>query len=397
MGFISAYLQHTAEYESPTSFWQWSAYSTVAAVMRDHCYRKYGDSHLYPNIYVLLLAESAIHRKDRPVKTCEHLVDEVNNTKVISGRASIQAVLQELVITETDPKTGKLMHDGGSAIFIAEEMSASIVADPDAIKVLTQIYDYKKEYKLRHIGQGKRTAKKVVFSMLGASNEDLLKGLYDDTAIKGGLLGRTFVILPDEIRARNSLVMDTKEYIATRERRYASLAPMLREIAVLEGEMILDMDAAIEYDSWYRAFWEGIKNKHDKSGIVGRIHTGVLKISMILAADRLSMSVCKGDIEEAIEICTKLLPNYGSFMMTSGKSTIKEAGAIILQELASQPGMEMTRQILIQRHWSDFDPDLLDKVIQAFEQGGLIQQISQGGGKMAYRLTTKCVEIMRGK
>lgn len=390
MPFIQKFLDHTSSYESPTSFWKWAAYGAISAVLRDNCYRRQGDDYLFPNIYTLLLADSAIHRKGRPVRLAESLISQVNNTKTISGRASIQAILDELARTETDQKTGKITK-GGSAIFVAEELAAGIVADPESIAILTNIYDYKAKFTSRLRSQGSFKIERLVFSMLAASNEDLLRGLYDTTAIKGGLLGRTFVVLPDEFRESNSLL----EFV-DRSEDYRELARLLEEVSKLHGEFIIEDDARIEYESWYKPFRMSYKDKVDKAGVVGRIHTGVLKLAFILAANSYALNVCKCHVEEAITECLQLIPNYRSFLMTSGKSNISETGAIILEDLLAARNHEVSRKQLLRDHWSNFDSELLDKATLTLEQAGLLQSHTVGN-EMSFKLTDKCVELMRGK
>ena len=391
MSFIQDYLTHSAEYESPTSFWKWSSYGAISSVLRDNVYRCQGDDFLFPNIYTLLLADSAIHRKGRPVKLAEALIAAVNNTKVISGRASIQAILDELSHTETDKKTGNIIK-GGSAIFIAEELAAGIVADPESIAILTNIYDYKLNFTSRLRTQGNFKIEKLVFSMLAASNEDLLRGIYDQTAIRGGLLGRTFVITPNEFRPSNTL-FNLPDKTESRKK----LISQLTDISKMRGEMKFDKDAIGEYKGWYEPFRMSYKNKVDKTGIVGRLHTGVLKVAIILAANHVSMNVTKEYMEEAISECLSIIPNYRSFLMTSGKSNISETGAIVLEELLSAAGKNytVTRKVLLREHWSSFDGELLDKATSTLEQAGLLLSVLEGN-ELAYRLTDKCLETMKG-
>src|SRR5665213_1423119 len=96
--FITSFLKHTEEYESPGSFWRWGAYATIAAVLRDSVYYDHGLRKTYANIYVVLLADSAEYRKSGPFQPITDLLnsDGLRNTKVIRGRSSIQAVLDDL-------------------------------------------------------------------------------------------------------------------------------------------------------------------------------------------------------------------------------------------------------------------------------------------------------------
>jgi hypothetical protein len=393
--FLSAYLEHTKYYESPGSFWQWSGFATISAILRDSCYRRQGDSYLFPNIYILLLADSSGHRKGRPIDLCEMLVHAINNTKVIGGSSSVQALIDELAHTETDARTGRLKK-AGSGIFVAQELSAALVEDPRAIKILTDIYDYKPMgYTVRLISRAHSKIDKLVLSFFGASNEHLLKGLFDQAAIYGGLLARTFLILPNEFRESNSL-WDSPETLDRRQKSFKHLVELLLGISQLQGEFIFSEDAQYEYDVWYKPFRMSYKKRPDKSGVTGRIHTSILKIAMILAANDLTLCVGKRHVEQAIEHCMALLPNYKVFVMTSGNSNIKEAGAIILEEMINAEGHRITRKNLLARHWADFDADMLDKVVVTLTGGGLLTEVTCGN-EVTYCLTDKCLAIMGGK
>lgn len=388
MSFIKLLLDHTAPYESPESFWKWSAYCTVAAVMRDSCYIRQGDSDLYPNVYVLLLADSAVHRKGNPVRFCEKLTSKISNTKIISGRTSIQAILDELARGETHPKTGKTIK-GGSALFSAAELSAGIVNDPEAIKILTDIYDFKEEYTSRLRGTGTFHIKNICFTMMAASNESLLIDLYDEKARTGGLLGRTFLVKPNEFRPGNSL-FDFPDTTASMKRILDSLL----EISKLSGEMIISDAAKLEYNNWYKPFRASQERVKDKTGILGRIHTSILKLAMVLCADHtLGLSIQKCHVEEAISEGMGLLPNYTQFVMSGGKSPISNLATIVLQQLFDADNHSLSRAYLLRTNWNEFTMEDFDKFIATMEQALMIGAAMFDDG-IGYKLTKKCIEIL---
>lgn len=383
--FVQAFMDHTRQYESPGSFWKWAAYSAIAGVLRDNVYLADGDSRLYPNIYVLFLAGSA-QRKGRPINTAETLVHAVNNVKIISGRASIQAILVEIGQTETNAKGA--LKPGGSAIFFAPELSAGIVSDDQSIQILTDIYDYKSTgHTTNLIGRGKSKLDKLIFSMLAASNEELLKELYSIKAIKGGLLGRTFLIKANESRAANA-------FPTADEKGLIEITSLLREISLLRGIFEFTKESRQLYSAWYGQFYEQAKKRSDTSGVFGRLHTNVKKLATLLAANELSTVIENRHVEQAIDECLGLLPNYSSFMISSGKSTIADAGAIVLTELAAHG--YVSKKQLIREQWMHFDPELLDKTITAFEISGLVTS-NLVKSDISYSLTEKGKEIMGKK
>lgn len=393
MDYVSSLLEHTKTFESPTSFWKWSAYATIGAVLRNNVWKQDGDGKLYPNIYVLLLAGSG-ERKDRPVKTCESMIKKIANTRCISGRTSIQALVDEIGYAESS-KDGRVI-EGGAAIFVAPELAAGIVSDPAAIDILTDIYDNKPEgYNIYLRGRSKTSLGSTTFTMLAASNEAMLKELFTIKSTQGGFLARTFVVKPNEQRPPNPLT-DVIDMSTSK----AKLVTHLQEIAKLKGCCILTIGAKLEYDDWYVGYRILCRNKPDPSGVMGRLQTGVFKVAMILAANDGKLEISKENIEEAIELCMGLLPNYNTFIMSTGKSELATAGALLIEAIKKGEnggGNRRSRKSILREHWADIDAPMLDACVQTLDQAGFIKiEMSQDNGHI-YSLTEKCLEVMDNK
>lgn len=384
MDFIKSFLIYTQHYESPTSFWKWSAYATIAAVLRDSVYISQMDKKLYPNIYVLIMADSAVQRKDLPVELSTAFVTKINNTKVINGRSSIQAILDELA--KTGHNDQGIMLKGGSALFSASELSANIVNDPEAINILTDIYGFKENYVSR-LRSGGFHIKNVCFTMLAASNKELLIPFFDNKAVYGGLLGRTFLILPNEFRQGNSLWNAT-----TRPFEFDDLFKVLQNFAALRGEIKVEEDAKQEYDSWYLPFRMSYEKKPDKSGVAGRIHTSILKVAILNAINETCELVLrKKHVEEAINDCLELMNNYSELTMGSGKSKDAEIGALLLGALSSDKEHTVSKRKFLQVHWNDVDSESLDKIVNTLVVAGFIRQDVENND-FVYRLTPIGIE-----
>ena len=388
--FYSAYINHTSIYETPLSFWRWSAYSIISSILKDKCYIKNGDSLLFSNLYILFIAESSGHRKNRPVEFGQTLVNSINASKTISGRASVQAILDELASTETDAKTGRVIKSN-SATFYAPELSAGIVSDPDGLRVLTDIYDYKTNpYKNRLRTGPSFNLERVVFSMLSASNQDMLTNLFDQSIIKGGFIARTLLVMPNEFRAPNSLLRLDHEAL---KKSKEDIILHLRRINQLSGEFQIDDSSITEYESWYNPFRKEYAKRKDITGIIGRIHTHILKIAMILAANELTQCIQKRHVEQAIEECLGLIPNYNTFTMSNAKTEIGSIGGTIITELLTAKDHMLSRKAIIRAYWHSFDLDLMDKAVLALEEAGMLKTHQTKDG-LYYQLTPYALEIM---
>src|SRR5215510_6063686 len=128
------------ELESPQSFWYWSALSAISAVVKDQVWLGRQLYKLYPNIYVMLHADSGL-KKGPPVSMAKQLVSMVNNTRIISGRSSIQGILKDLATAHTspDPKVKPVMKS--VAFICSSELTSSLVGDKVATDILTDLYD----------------------------------------------------------------------------------------------------------------------------------------------------------------------------------------------------------------------------------------------------------------
>jgi hypothetical protein len=140
MNWVQEVVDLHYELESPESFWRWAAISVLSAVVKDNVWINQQIFNMYPNIYTMFHADSGL-KKGPPVNMAKKLVKMVNNTRVITGRGSIQGILKDLGTVQTAPG-GKLVGGGKSVAFIcSSELSSSIVEDKVATKILTDLYD----------------------------------------------------------------------------------------------------------------------------------------------------------------------------------------------------------------------------------------------------------------
>jgi len=382
MDFISQFINYTRDYESPTSFWRWAAYATVAATLRNNVYFEHGLRRTYPNLYVVLLADSAKYRKSGPFGPITSLLKEMKSTKVIVGRTSVQSILDEL-----SQNSGGLK--GGSCLLCAEEMASFFVQDPALIPLITDMYDFRSEFQY-NLRSGKIKITDLCVTMLAASNETFLREVYTTAAVYGGLLGRTVMVKPDEIREPNSLLdVNLKQYDTK------DLSNSLYKIKLLNGPVTITEDAKTIYNMWYQALYKSYEKIADRTGVTQRMHTTVLKLAIVIAASYYSTEINEHHMKEAIEQITKLKANYEVYAMSSGKSTQAEIGALLLNSLWNTPKQEMKREDVLRNYWHMMSAEDLDKLITTLEQGGLIVLNHSTNGKVSYGMTEKCKEIYR--
>lgn len=392
MNFISGFLEYTKHSESPESFLRWAAIATVGATMRDNVYLDVGaGERVYPNLYLILVARSGACRKGFPLKVSKRLIDKIGNTKIIAGRTSIQAVVSDLSRSYTAQMGGGHgLMQGASGLLYSEELAAFMVDDKATIPILTDLYDYHEKWTNNLKSTETETLKNVCLSMISASNETFLKEVYTKSAIYGGLLARTILVLEQKRRQKNARIR--RQETAVDEQM---LVASLRKVAAMKGTMAFDDAAADCYESWYNSIDDD--SYESKSGVEARMHTTVLKVAMCLAAAEPDpvLVVREVHVIEAIDLCIQNLKNYKFMTMGTGQSKISAPGTAVLTELLKEPGHELTRVRLLQRLWGEVDALTLDQVINTMQGGGLLSIVVGGKDGQSYRLTERCIELYK--
>lgn len=396
MNFIESYHDYTKNFESPGSFWRWSSFSIISAVLRDNVHMRYGVNTIYPNIYVLLLAGSALYRKGAPIVLAERLLERVGNTKILAGRSSVQGLIDGLKTNATDDK-GKIQK-GGSAICLLPEMAAGLVQDVSAIQILTDIYDFKEKYTTRLRGLGEFKIERLVFSIFAGSNIDMLNELFTTSAVYGGFLGRTFVVKPDEQRPGNSLLGAENQ-----DKLEDALYKQLVDISKLKGIITFSPKAAEMYEKWYLQFREKTFKTKDnlgigKTGVTGRIHTGIIKLAIILAANQLKLVVCEDIMGQSISECLMLLDNYREFV---GKSAGQTQQGLVAQALITaladkENNGEITHKKFLFEHLDLIEGQNLIEAVKILESAKIIDVITDKS-QVSYKLTKEGEEKLMGK
>jgi hypothetical protein len=418
--WLSDFVDQHAELESPKSFWRWAAISAMSAVLKDQVWLNRQIYNLYPNIYCMLHAESGL-KKGPPISAARQLVKSVNNTRIISGRSSIQGILKDLGTAYTQPG-GKIVNKS-VAFICSSELSSSIVDDKVATKILTDLYD--RQY---NVGEWKSLLKMETFelkdptiTMLTATNEAMSEDFFTRSAIQGGYFARTFIVYEKESKVINSLMYPLKHtpnYVISANylKEIAKLTGPFEPTAVLEqcglykykrikhGREIWFNEVGLLYDNWYENFREVIKTiDKDETGTLNRFGDSVLKVAMLLSLARepkLELSV--EAMDEAIRECEKLLGNVRK--TTMGKHGISQSAllkTLIIMELLNRENHQVSRTMLMKKMWQHYEnAQEFDDMLASFDAAGMIIT-SSVGNQILYTMPANQVgelqEYMKGK
>jgi hypothetical protein len=400
MDWLDTILEEHKEYESPTNFWYWSALTAISAVMKDNVWiNRGGLFNLYPNIYTILYADSGL-KKGPPISMARQLVKMVGNTKIISGRSSVQGIIKELASAETQP--GGQINLKAHGFICASELSAALVEDKAALDILTDLYDriyhtdgYSSLLKMEHF-----TLKDPTIQMLGGINQAHADNFFGNKDIKGGYIGRTFIIHETKRGAINALIEDPDVLPD-----YKKAGEYLKELAKLRGPFTpLKGTATGRYfKEWYHEFVRSVDEQkiQDPTGTLNRFSESVMKVAMLISLARTGELVIPIRImEEAVTRCETLIGNVRKTTMGTGKSTWAQEKALLIQELIDRENHKISREMVNKKWYMRANSKEWDEVALSLEAAGFIR-ITIENNQAIYEMPAEKVEEwklhLRGK
>lgn len=395
MGFLEDLLDMTVELESPRSYWYWSGLAAVSAVSKHLKLSRGGAYDLYPNIYVLLVGKSAI-RKGPPINLAKKLVSMCDVTRVISGRSTIQSIL-DILSKAKACKNGEILTDA-SGFIVSGEQSNSITDDPQSQTILTELYDtgYNDKWVNSTLSGGITELKNPCITVLGATAPEHIPEYIQARSVKGGYIGRTMIVFEDRRSRLNSLTK-IPEIVLQPEK----LVKWLLRIGKLKGEFTLTPEGAAAYDAWYYPYNEAIERGEmdDETGTAGRLGDHVFKIAMLLSlASRDDLLIKPDDIQDAISACTNFTVSVRRISaQTKGKTDIGVKMSMVFNVLLKFEGEFVPRSKVLQRTYPDVDAYELDRVIETLKASKWIEIAEEQGKEISYRMKKQIIDHFKAK
>src|SRR6267142_3354814 len=386
---LEALLEDTKDSESPVRFKLWAYLFVIGAITkRSIYYRLKGILKLYPNLYVMLIADSGFG-KQFPITMATKLLRTLNITRNIIGQSSIQGIIDPLLSKVITLENGVIIRNAEGAV-ISSEFSNMLVTDLQALTLLTELYDTEHlDIWEKNLVRGQVRLRNVFLSFLTGTNLEHYNDKVQEKDIRGGFIARTLCIHETEIGALNSLMEEGPDI------DWEKHCGRLREISKLAGPMSMSRDAKQLYDNWYYSFYKD--PPVDKTGWVRRAREHVIKVAMCLSLiDRDDLIITKEHIADSMDFCFKVMKDVVNIAKKSGKSKYRSQYAIITMELIKAPGHMMKRQRLLNKHLGEFTWKEFAETIETLVQGGYVENV-EIDGEAGIKLTAKHIEELESK
>ena len=248
---LSDYLEYSQTQESPTLYHTWVAISMVAACLERNVWLDRGFYKVFPNLYTMLIGDSAIYKKSTCVEMGKDLLYELDDKPVMyEGQITIPSLIKEIGGEKKDMVTGAYVPNS-RILLLAPELSVFLRDDTQAREIiyfLTDFYTGKtKPWKKTTVTSVTAEIHSPCINFLGCSTAEWLAIGLSTADFGGGFMGRCLFVVPTYPPKRIAHPEVTDAQRAARER----VVGKLRHIRTLRGEFGLSGEAREFYQNWY--------------------------------------------------------------------------------------------------------------------------------------------------
>ncbi len=375
-GFLKAMIRFNAGTEIPDFYAVWAGISAISACLSRKCFVKFRPI-LYPNLYVIFVAESALCHKTTAIDYTEELLSYLKDPPQAFAQKGTPVGLIRLFANNLKIE-GK--HDwGAQGILIADELKTLL--DHQAymsglITLLTKLFDSQgRDFNYVTAGHGVETIKDSCLSLLGGITLKDLRQAVPSEAFGGGYTSRCIFVLAKQTDIDVSWPEETNEQSAL----LSSLTHDLNIIRNFSGEFKPTAKAKKLFDKIYRKFrTDGRQNRYGElGGYLGRRGPTLIKLMMSVSASRKdTMTLDESDVEIANDLLCQTeigLPTIIQHVLSNREG---EQTNEVLQIIRTEG--EVARASILRTFSHNMRASELDSVIQTLIESDLVAVRVQG-------------------
>lgn len=373
--WLETYCEYHLIGETAPDFHTWSGLSILSALTERKIWMDRGIYTLFLNLYICLVAESAVCRKSQAVRNVTTFLKQLEHPISPAGDSITMPALLSF-----------LANEGGAVILTLSELETFLgdVYKTGLHPVLTHIYDCPDDTKIRTVSRGGETLRDVFINILGATTpKDLVRSVPADKA-GGGLPARFIFIHREEPNEPNLF----PEVSAHNFQNYQKLLSDAAEIRELQGAIGLDDKAKEIAEKWYKKHWTKVKSKVMGSvmqGYIARKHDTLFKIAGLLSlAYSDSLIITEHDINYAIEL---LEANETTLFVTHRLLEAREKGldCVLVENIIKKAGYIGHSKLLSMINHKMSGADLAIIIDTLYGSGSINIDIGLGGKKYTWK------------
>jgi hypothetical protein len=430
-GFLTDMVYFMRGMEVPTLFTLWSGLWLLSTVIKREAWLKWFPLDMFPNLYVILAGPAGSKKSttidDVGMPILERMqqymyhpnVRRMKNINVVKDKMTPEALLDAML---PGNKKGKasfvLVDDKGNPLLdehnrplrykatsetgiVLSEMTSSIGKrsyTEGFVEILLDLYNPKERWEWRTRSEGAKYMYRTYVTLLAATTPTAFKESVPKVAAGDGFLSRCVTVYQSMTNRRFSMPRSVENGPTLDE-----LAMRLAWIAEKSlGAFTLSEEAFALYDSWYDDHKDFLERNENEGGLRGRMDLNLLKVSLLLRAQRYDTEpenvITEDDMRDAIELLHVTYGLSAELMGELGDEVRADADKVrrILGKYKRLSRVELMRK-------THFKADDLNQVLDYLVQVGDITIMLNGrmksypskAGEETYEITDLCEKSIR--
>ena len=367
--WLEGYLEYTEETESSPIFNKWVGVSTLASALRKKTWLELGRLKVFPNLYIVLVAEPGVARKSQAISYATSIIREVPSIVTAADSTTAHGLMQELeesTCYDRLPDNSPMRHASLSVISKEFESFLGSAGSTKMITTLTDLFDSGEEtWRHRTKSSGISTIPSVFLNILGATTPSSLRDSLQGIAVGGGLTSRILFVYSEKKHKKIAIPELTPRLLELKE----LLVHDLQLISEITGGFQYTPDALDFWKEWYEAYDESSKErlqpKKEFDGWYSRKPLLLQKMCLILASSKTSDRLIRiQDIEAALDLLYDAEKGMGIILPENGVREVNKVTGNTYQYDLIFKYVKQYKQIsekhLLQLIWREVDEEELD-------------------------------------
>lgn len=379
-GFLRSYQQYTKTHEAPEDFHIWSGYALLSMTVGRNVWLDRGPvGKIFPNIYTILIAESALLRKSSTIRMAINLAKEAlgDTLHIFSQKITPESFVHYLAILSEKEKRS-------IACIVSDELSVTLSncsKDPTLLQLLTTLYDCPSTWEYSTLSRGIEKLQNVHISMLAGSTPEWLKSSMPEDAIGGGFFSRLLPVNRLEPNCRNPHPEDIDDSESSKFREMC--IHDLRAIHQIEGQFKWSPKAKMMFTDWYMDYNKPDSGPDALRGYYGRKGDSIIKLAMLTAISKSDgLVITEQDFYFALSLLNENERSMADIIAKMGQTASGKNLSHVL-EVIRKKGVVSHSAIL--RNFSyKFDKDELRTIIDTLKESRQIDVIYPNGRGAVY-------------
>jgi len=271
--------------DAPIEFHNFMGIAGMGCVLGNKVHFPFGDTNIYPNIWIILLAPSSAYRKTTALNIIKRLLLRVDPALVYPNEFSHEKI-QEI-----------LSQKPYGSFFFSEFITLMGLLNRDYMAgckaFLADLFDCPVVYERQTKGNNTRIENPAV-SIFSATTIEWFLEMVKETDIYGGFLPR-FLIVPAYSKTKDMPIPPRVDQV-----KQKALIDELEEISKVSGEAYLTDGARKLHGQWYSRFSECADGTRFNA-FYQRLQTYILKFAMIIQVSKnRGLEITEDSMQEAI-------------------------------------------------------------------------------------------------